>query len=89
MTDLVKNQEKTLGSMFRAQRSLRNYLEAANASPDNDNDNGSILTSTTDRTVLTASTASDFETVIKGTAVYKRCMERRYNESTCRPGIIR
>jgi WD40 repeat protein len=73
MMDMMTNQEKTLEGMFRAQKSLRKHLQAADPSLDNDSDTASILTSTTNMTILTA---FDFDSVIKTTAVYQRCMKR-------------
>ena len=78
MIDMMTNQEKTLESMFQAQDSLRRYLRNAENPLEHDGDTASIFTSTTHATALTA---FDFDSVIKATAVYQRCMRRRGNDN--------
>jgi WD40 repeat protein len=73
MMDMMTSQEKTLEGMFRAQESLRKHLQAADPSLGNVSDTASILTSTTNMTTLTT---FGFDSVIKTTAVYQRCMKR-------------
>ncbi|KAH0337686.1 hypothetical protein KCU81_g7952, partial [Aureobasidium melanogenum] len=72
MIDMMTNQEKTLESMLEAQASLRRFLQ--HGPVDKETDTASILSSTTSGTALTA---FDFDSIIKSTAVYKHCMNRR------------
>ncbi|CAD0097344.1 unnamed protein product [Aureobasidium mustum] len=77
MIDMMTNQEKTLKTMFQAQNSLRRFLH--DGPVDKETDTASILSSTTSGTALTA---FDFDSIIKSTAVYKRCMNRRGDEQS-------
>jgi hypothetical protein len=70
----MTSQEQTLESMCQAQKSLRKHLQTADPSLGNHSDTASILTSSSNSTALTA---FDFDTVIKATAVYQRCMRSR------------
>jgi hypothetical protein len=74
MIDMMTSQEQTLESMCQAQKSLRKHLQTADPSLGNHSDTASILTSSTNSTALTV---FDFDTVIKATAVYQRCMGSR------------
>jgi WD40 repeat protein len=74
MIDMMTSQEQTLESMCQAQKSLRKHLQTADPSLGNHSDTASILTSSSNSTALTA---FDFDTVIKATAVYQRCMRSR------------
>jgi hypothetical protein len=71
---MIMHNEKALERIFKAQRSPHDYRQAADAPHDIDNDTVSMLTSTT---AMRASTAFAFDSVIKDTAVYQRCMRRR------------
>lgn len=74
---MMTNQEKTLKSMLKAQNSLRRFLH--DGPVDKEIETASILSSTTG---VTALTAFDFDSIIKATAVYKRCMIRRGDEQS-------
>lgn len=74
----MASQEKTLESMFQAYDSLCKYLQTTDASLEHVSDTASVLSSMTN---MTASTANDFESVIKNTAVYQRCIRRRGDDN--------
>jgi hypothetical protein len=78
MIDMMASQEKTLESMFQAYDSLCKYLQTTDASLDHVSDTVSVLSLMTN---MTTSTANDFESVIKSTAVYQRCIRRRGDDN--------
>ncbi|KAG9664808.1 hypothetical protein KCU64_g416, partial [Aureobasidium melanogenum] len=83
MIDMMTNQEKTLKSMLEAQNSLRRFLH--DGPVDKEIDTASILSSTTS---VTALTAFEFDSIIKATAVYKRCTSRMPPHSVSEPSQI-